>query len=150
MWGWWSSFSILQSFVLSTVSFALQVSWGPFYQLSMLLSVFLVFYSKICLLCKFIQGSLPLSLLSCLGEVFNSFGLGFCTSWKIWKKLHSSTCRYSLILAPSIEDSFFFWLYNYGLFVEKSGVHMCVNLFLGPYFKFIDPPVCFYANTIGF
>ena len=25
---------------------------------------------------------------------------------------------------------------------------MCVNLFLGPYFKSINPPVCFYANIM--
>jgi hypothetical protein len=44
--------------------------------------------------------------------------------------------------------SSFHWLF--WLLYQKSSVHRCVGLFLGPRFDFIDQPICFCTNTMQF
>ena len=50
----------------------------------------------------------------------------------------------------TVEETFLSPLYVFHFFSHKSVVHICVGLFLGYQFSFIDPSICFSDSTVLF
>ena len=77
--------------------------------------------------------------------------LSFVQGDKYGSIFHSSTYRQPVRPAPFIEDTFFFPLYIFGLFVkDQRSVSVCVVLFLGLQFYSIDQHGCLCTNTMQF
>jgi hypothetical protein len=63
----------------------------------------------------------------CLTLLFYLFGIDFCTGWEIRIEFLSSTCGYSVFLAPFVKEVSFMPIYLFGTFVKNQR-----GLFRGP------------------
>lgn len=78
---------------------------------------------------------------------FDKFGLEFCagrSSWIYYKM--SYICRHPVRPASFVKDALLFQMCIFVFFTE-SGIHRCVNLYIGLQLKSI---VFFYSNTMLF
>ena len=104
-------------------------------------------YSESLLLCQWVQGYSPFSLLSAEVHLVSCWSLWFIRTWVLcsvilWIYLNSFTCKYPIRLAAFVEDCCSFSTMYFCLHYQKSEGHRCVDLHLGPF------NVCFYANTM--
>lgn len=84
-------------------------------------------------LCQWVQDNFPLSLFlinfNFYIKVFDSFEVEFCTSWKVWTYLDSSTCNHTVW--TFVEDTLLFPVCFSGLFatyqvVKGVWIYVCV------------------------
>ena len=84
-------------------------------------------------------------------QIFKQFWVNSCVQCKLVVQFHSFACGH-----PVLPTSFIYWrdcpfsiVYSW-LLHHKLVDCICIGLFLGCLFCFIDLCVCFYANTILF
>jgi hypothetical protein len=83
-------------------------------------------------------------------EVLDTLGFELCARWQIWICFYCSKYRLSVRPAQFIEDAFFFQLYIFGFFCQRSSICKYVVLFLCLQFYSIDQHVCLCTNIMQF